>query len=198
MIAPSADQMTPEPLPRAPGRTSTVERRSFSAISPNPVTGMLLASARAFADHDVHFLRCAAPDELERKRLADGFAVKLRVDVFEARNRMAGECDENVSNDDAGFVRRTFGLDFENHGGGFFAALQGLAERVGQPHGLQANAKIALRNVAFFQQRVDDAIDRGRGDGDGAEAREPGRGDADDAALRLNDSAADGSGLQRD
>src|SRR5260370_1028086 len=185
MIAPSADQMTPEPLPRDPGRTSTVERRSCSAISPNPVTGTLLASARAFADHDVHLLRCAAADELERKRLADGFAVQLRVDVFEARDRMARQCDENVSNDDAGLVRRTFGLDFENHGGGFFAALQGLAECVGQTHGLQAYAEIALRDVALFQQSVDDAVDRGRGDGDGAEAREPGRGDADDAALRL-------------
>src|SRR5260370_25666317 len=123
MIAPSADQITPEPLPRAPGRTSTVERRSFSAISPNPVTGMLFASARAFADHDVHFLRCAAPDELERERLADGFAVKLRVNIFEARNRVAGDRDENFSDDYAGFVRVAFGLDFENHGGSCFAAL---------------------------------------------------------------------------
>src|SRR5260370_39113380 len=144
MIAPSADQMTPEPLPRDPGRTSTVERRSCSAISPNPVTGTLLASARAFADHDVHLLRCAAADELERERVADGFAVKLRGDVFEARTRMAGECDENVSDDDAGFGRGAFGLDFENHGGRFFAALPRLTEGVGPPHGLQANAQTAM------------------------------------------------------
>src|SRR5260370_17012363 len=147
MIAPSADQMTPEPLRRDPGRTSTVERRSCSAISPNPVTGTLLASARAFADHDAHFLRCAAPDELERERLADGFAVKLRVDVFEARNRMAGECDENVSDDDAGFVRGAFWLDFENHGGSFFAALPSLTLGVGQPHRLQPNSIYILRVV---------------------------------------------------
>src|SRR5712691_12772528 len=198
MIVPPADQITPEPLPRAPGQTRTVERRSCSAISPNPVTGMSFASARAFADNDVHLLRCAAADELERERFADGFAVKLRVDVFEARNRMAGECDENVSDDDAGFVRGTFGLDFENHGGGFFAALQGLAERVRQTHGLQADAEIALRNVAFFQQRVDDAIDRGGRNGYDAEADEPGCGDADDAALRVHYGSADGGGLQRD
>src|SRR5260370_13937636 len=121
MIAPSADQITPEPLPRAPGRTSTVERRSFSAISPNPVTGMLFASARAFADHDVHFLRCAAPDELERKRLADGFALKLRVDVFEARNRVAGDGDENVSNDDPSLVRKPFARHLQEPSSGLFA-----------------------------------------------------------------------------
>src|SRR6266851_8643443 len=132
MIAPSADQMTPEPLPRDPGRTSTVERRSCSAISPNPVTGTLLASARAFADNDVHLLRCAAADELERERFADGFAVKLRVDILETRHRATGESDENISDDDAGFVRGTFRLNLENHGGGLFAALQGLAERVRQ------------------------------------------------------------------
>src|SRR5712691_173048 len=198
MIVPPADQITPEPLPRAPGQTRTVERRSCSAISPNPVTGMSFAYARAFADNDVHLLRCAAADELERERFADGFAVKLRVDVFEARNRMAGECDENVSDDDAGFVRGTFRLNLENHGGGLFAALQGLAERVRQTHGLQADAEIALRDVALFQQGVEDPIDRGNRNGDDAEAREAGRGDADDAALRVNDGAADSGGLQRD
>src|SRR5260370_39630730 len=196
MIAPSADQITPEPLPRDPGRRSRVEGRSCWAISPNPVAGTLLASARAFADHDVHLLRCAAADELERERFADGFAVKLRVDVFEARDRMARQCDENVSNDDAGLVRRTFGLDFENHGGGFFAALQGLARGVGQTHGLQAYAEIALRDGALFQQGVDDAIDRGSGNGDDAEARGPGGGDSDDAALRGPYASPHGSELE--
>src|SRR5712664_3794160 len=198
MIAPSADQMTPEPLPRPPGLTRTVERRSFSAISPKPWIAMLFGSARAFADDDVDFLRCAAADELEREGFADGFAVQLRVNVFEARDRMARQCDENVSDDDAGFVRGTFRLDFENDGSGFFAALQGLAERVGQAHGLETYTEIALRDVAFFQERVDDAVDGGRGDGDGAEASEARRGDADGAALRVDYGAADGGGLQAD
>src|SRR6266851_1212648 len=198
MIAPLADQMTPEPLPRPPGLTRTVERRSFSAISPKPWMAMLFASARAFADDDVDFLRCAAADELERERFADGFAVQLRVDILETRHRATGESDENISDDDAGFVRGTFRLNLENHGGGLFAALQGLAERVRQTHGLQADAEIALRDVALFQQGVDDPIDRGNRNGDDAEAREAGRGDADDAALRVNDGAADSGGLQRD
>ncbi len=55
-----------------------------------------------------------------------------------------------------------------------------------------------MRDVAFFQERVDDAVDGGRGDGDGAEASEARRGDADDAALRIYHRAADGGGLQAD
>src|SRR5713226_7937381 len=197
-MTPSADQMTPEPLPRPPGLTRTVERRSCSAISPKPWMAMLFASARAFGDDDAYFLHCAATNEFQRKRLADGFAVELRVDVFEARDRMTGDGDENVSDDDAGFVRGAFRLDFENNGSGFFAALQRLAERVGQTHRLQTNAEVALRDMAFFQQGVHGAVDGGRGNGDGAEARKARRGDADGAALRVNDGSADGRGLQAD
>src|SRR6266852_8173935 len=155
---------------------------------------MSFTSARALADDDVHFLRRAAANEFERERLADGFAAELRLDVLETRDRTTGEGNENVSDDDAGFVRGTFRLDFENHGGGFFAALQGLAERIGQAHGLETYTEIALRDVAFFQERVDDAVDGGRGDGDGAEASEARRGDADGAALRVDYGAADGGG----
>jgi hypothetical protein len=162
--------------------------------------GMLFPSsgafARAFADDDVHFLRGAAADKFERERLADGFAAELRVDVFEARDRMACERDENVSDDDAGFVRGAFRLNFEHDSGGFFAALKGLAESLGQTDGLQAYSEIALRNVALLQERIDDAVNRGRRDGDSAEAGETRRGDSDDAALRVDYRATDGGGLQ--
>src|SRR5579859_3623475 len=198
MMAPSADQMTPEPLPRAPERTRTVERRSCSAISPKPGIAMLFASARTFADHDVHLLRGAAADELEGDRLADGFAVELGVDVFEARDGMASESDENVAYDDAGFVRGAFRLDLENDGGRFFGALQRLPQIFREAHRLQADTQIALRDVPFFQQGVDDAVYGRCGDGDGSKAREARRGDADDEALRVNDRAADGRGLQAD
>src|SRR5258706_6195946 len=160
--------------------------------------GILFASAGTFAYNDVHFLRCAAADEFERERLADRFAVELRVDIFETRDGMAGERDENVSNDDAGFVRGAFGLNFQDDGGGFFAALQGLSESFGQTDGLQADAEITLRNVTLLQERINDAVDRGCGDGDRAEAGETRRGDADDAALRVDYGATDGCGLQAD
>src|ERR1700687_562543 len=159
---------------------------------------MLFASARAFADDYVHFLHCASTNEFERELLADGFAVELRVDVFETGDGMAGQGDQNISDDDAGFLRGAFRFDLENDGGGFFAALQGLTEGVGQTHGLQANTEEALGDVAFFQQGVDDAIDGWRGDGDGAEAREARRSDADGAALRVYNGATDGRGLQAD
>src|SRR5207245_2105341 len=109
-------------------------------------------------------------NEFQRERLADGFAVELRVNIFEARDRMAGERDENISDDNAGFVRGAFGFDFENDGGRFFTALQGLAESFGQADRLQTDAEIPLRNVPFFQQRVDDTIDGGCRNGDRAEA----------------------------
>src|ERR1700726_113675 len=100
MMTPSDDQMTPEPLPRWPGSTSTVERRSFSAISPKSRIAILLASTRAFADDDVDFLGRASANEFEGERFADGFPVELRVHVLESRDRSAGEGDENISYDD--------------------------------------------------------------------------------------------------
>src|SRR5205823_5397051 len=63
-------------------------------------------------------------------------------------------------------------------------------------NGLQADTKVALRDVTFFQQRVNDAIDGGRGNRDRAEAGETRRSDSDDAALRVNYRAPDGGGLQ--
>src|SRR6266478_3096335 len=144
-MTPSADQITPEPLPRSPGSTSTVERRSFSAISPKSRMDILFASARAFANDDVDFLRRASANEFERKRLADRFTMELRVNIFEACDGMAGERDENVSNDDSRFVRGAFGLDFQDNSGGFFCALERLAESVRQTNRLQADTEITLR-----------------------------------------------------
>jgi hypothetical protein len=85
--------------------------------------GHLFASTRAFADNDVDLLSCASAHKLQRERLADGFAVELRVNIFEARHGMSRERDKNVSDDYAGFVRRAFGLDFQDDGSSFFAAL---------------------------------------------------------------------------
>src|SRR5260370_4831529 len=124
MMTPSADQITPEPLPRSPGRTSTVERRSLSALSPKSRMAILFASARAFANGDADFLRRAAANEFECERLAYRFAAELRMNIFEARDRMAGEGDENVSDDDSRFGRGAFRVDFQDDSGGFFCALQ--------------------------------------------------------------------------
>ena len=66
-MVPSLDQITPEPLPRPLAWMTTVERRSFSAISPNPVTAISFASMRAFPDYDGPFLDGAATNDLERE-----------------------------------------------------------------------------------------------------------------------------------
>src|SRR5579864_2517237 len=116
--------------------------------------------------------------------------------VFEARDALACQQNENIANHDSRFVCRTSGFDFENDRAGFFLALQRIAKRFGQAYGLQADAKIAARNVALLQQRVHDAVDvQGRND-NRAEARETRRCDSDDMSLRVDDCAAYRSRLQ--
>src|SRR5215472_14541807 len=127
----------------------TVERRSCSAISPNPgmarlaLSAMLVRSVRAFANNNAGFLERAAANEFQRKRFADGIRAKLPVDVFEPRDGVAGERDKNVADDNSGLVRWPFRFDFEDDGGGFVVALQRFSERIRQTHRLQADAQVA-------------------------------------------------------
>jgi hypothetical protein len=44
------------------------------------------------------------------------------VNIFEARDRLAGQGDQNIADDHAGLVRRTFRLDFEDDGRGHLVA----------------------------------------------------------------------------
>src|SRR5215467_8586587 len=145
----------------------TVERRSCSATSPNPGMAMLSGSKDALADHDVGFLNRAAANELERERFANGFCAKLTVNVFEARDGVARESQKNVADNDTGFVRWTFGFDFEDNGGSFVIALQRLSQRIRQTHRLQPNAKVALRNASFLQEQIHNAVHCRCGNRDG-------------------------------
>src|ERR1700694_1002433 len=122
-MRPSLLQITPEPLPRPPAWTSTVERRSCSAISPKPSMAMLVSAMWAFAHRNVCFLHHTTANKLQRQRLADGFAVKLRMNVFQTRDGTARQQNENVADDDPGFLRRPFRLNLQNDGGSFFFAL---------------------------------------------------------------------------
>src|SRR5207245_7662679 len=97
----------------------TVERRSCSAISPNPGMAMSAGPMGALADDDVDFLERPAANEFERKRFANRFGAKLPVNVFKTSDGMAGERHKNVADDDTGLLRGTFGFDFEDNGGGF-------------------------------------------------------------------------------
>src|SRR5260370_4681575 len=98
--------------------------------------------------------------------------------MLEGRDGVPSERNQDIPDDDASLVRGAFRLDFEDDGCRFFAALQGLAKRIGQAHGLQAHAAIALRDMAFFQKDVYYSDDDGRRLADVAEARKTPRGDA--------------------
>src|SRR3954451_3615913 len=200
MMAPSLDQMTPDPLPRplGPAVIRTVERRSCSAISPNPVIFILLASRFALADGDAGFLDRATANELQRQRFADGSAVKLSVNIFEARDLLAGERYENVADDQASVVRRSIRLDFENDGGSFRIAVERLPDGVREADRLQSNAEIAVRDVTFLQKRFDHGGHRRRGNRGYSKPAEARAGDADDATVSVDHGAAGGSGLQAD
>src|SRR5579859_4146229 len=114
----------------------TVERRSCSAISPNPGMVMLFRPMSSFGNDDVGLLKSAAANEFERKRFTNGLSTKLAMNVLEPRDGMVCESDKNVADDDAGFVRRTFGLDFQNNGGRFVVAFDCFSKRIRQTHGL--------------------------------------------------------------
>ncbi len=106
--------------------------------------------------------------------------------VLKASNRLAGERHNDVADDQAGFVGRAFGFHLENDGRSSLFAVQGLAQGFGQAHGLEADAEVSARDAAFLQERVDHGVDRGGRDGDRAETCETWRGDAEDAAVRVN------------
>ena len=159
---------------------------------------MLFASVRALADNDTGFLRRAATNQFDHNRLADCFRGKLSVHVLHSRDRMRAERDQQIADHDAGFVRGAVRLHFDDDGGGFLIALQRLAKRFRQPDWMQPHAEIAMGNVSRLQQGIDDAVHRGSGDGNRAEAREARRGNADRAAVRIDDGAAHGCRLQSD
>ena len=73
----------------------------------------------ALAYDNAGFLKRTAANEFDRKRFPNRLRAELPVNIFEPRDRMAGQCDKNIADDDAGFVRRTLGLDLEDDGRGF-------------------------------------------------------------------------------
>src|SRR5580698_1890970 len=200
MITPSLDQITPEPFPRPPALIRTVDRRSDSAISPNPLTLALISvpSVRPFRDRDFGFLQRAAAHKTDGERFADCRTVQFGMNVFETADAVAAERDDDVADHQPGFVRRAVGLDFEHDGGAALFALKSLAQSLGHAHRLQPDAEIAARDAAFFKQRVNDVV-HGRGGSERrAEAAEARRDDAEDFSGGIDNSAADGGRLNRD
>src|SRR5947207_8655483 len=176
----------------------TVERRSCSAISPNPGMAMLLSSMRAFANDNVGFLKSPAANEFEWQGFPNGFGAKLPVNVFKTSDGIAGESHKNVANDDASLVCGTLRFDLEDDRRSFVIPLKRSPKRIRQTHRLQTDTKIAARDAAFLQKRFHDTVHRRSRNGDGAKACETRSGDADDLAMRVNDRATNRRRLHAD
>src|SRR5882724_13177944 len=123
-MTPSLDQMTPEPLPRRPAWMKTVERRSFSAISPKLAMGILLGSVVVLAHRDGCLFQRAATHESQRDALADRCSLQLRVNIFQARDAVPRQRNDDVADDQARRVRGTIGFDFQHDRGCFFLEMQ--------------------------------------------------------------------------
>src|SRR5260370_41964772 len=120
----------------------------------------------------------------------------MRVGIFRRGKGLPRQRDQDIADDNSGFLGRSICLDFENDDRGLLVVLQRLPQIIRETYRLQSHAEIPARHAAFFQQGFGNAIDCGRRDGNGTESRKARRCDSEDFAVRVNYGAANGSGLQ--
>src|SRR6516165_3943371 len=159
-IVPSLFHITPEPLPRPPGCTKTVYRRTRSATSPKPGIPISVASHRPFPYDHADLARHAATQEHCIERLSNLLTMEMRVNIFQSHDRPTAQSDQNVANDDSRFMCRPVRFNFEHDHRGLLPALQGFPQMSRQPNGLQPDSEISPRNMPLGQQRFDHTIDR--------------------------------------
>src|SRR5580704_1924958 len=123
MMVPSLFQITPEPLPRPPGCTKTVYRRTRSATSPNPAIPISIAPCWPFAHNDANLTAHSATQKLCGERLANLLTMKMRVYVFQSHNRLPIQPDQKIADQDAGRMCRPVGLHLQHNYRRFFAPL---------------------------------------------------------------------------
>src|SRR5580700_2169955 len=116
--------------------------------------------------------------------------------VYEARDALAGQRNEDVADHQSRLVCRASGFDFENDYAGFFLGFERIAKRLGQAYRLEADAKIAARDAALLQQRIHDAVDVNGWNDHRAKAREAWRHDSEDVSLCVHDCASNCGRLQ--
>src|SRR5260370_3227677 len=120
----------------------------------------------------------------------------MRLDILRTRDGLPCQRDQDIPDDNSGFVGRSICLDFENDDRSLLGVLQGLPQIIRETYRLQSHAEIPARNTAFFQQGFSNAIDSGRRDSNGTEPRKARRCDSEDFAVRVNYGSANGRGLQ--
>src|SRR3989442_1201886 len=87
----------------------TVERRSCSAISPNPAMAMSHSSVRAVTDRNGYVAHGAATENFRAQRFADVFGLQVKLDIFWTRNGLPRQRHQDIADDDSGLVSRSIG-----------------------------------------------------------------------------------------
>jgi hypothetical protein len=97
----------------------TVERRKRSATSPNAANAISFRSIGPLGDTDTDFAELAATQQLGDKRLSDGIGAESRMNITGMQHFAAIERKQEVSNQEAGFVRGAIGRNVQNNCGCF-------------------------------------------------------------------------------
>src|SRR5579862_4473065 len=133
-IWPSGVAIRPDPAPDVPRRrTSTVERRKRSAISPN-APAMSVFPPGPLAHRYAYFDDLAAAHDARRDGLAHRVTAQRRLDVVRIVYGLASQGHHDVADQDTGARGGTFGFRREDDQAG--AAVR-------QRHRMQAQAEIA-------------------------------------------------------
>src|SRR3984885_10689185 len=110
-ILPSCDQITPDPLPL----TCTVERRSFSTISPKAAPMLLSPAAGPLSDANIQILHHARSQKFEFDNLARRRPFQKFRQRFRLGKRLSIASQQNVSQDQSSNRSWSFRLDPQQH-----------------------------------------------------------------------------------
>src|SRR5258707_1822909 len=95
----------------------TVHRRKRSATSPNAVNAVSFRSIGPLGDTDTDFAELAATQQLRDKRLSDRIGAESRMNIAGMQHFVAIESKQEVTNQEACFVRGAIGRNVQNNCG---------------------------------------------------------------------------------
>src|SRR5579885_1815036 len=184
-ISPFVLQMTPDPCPRPAGMTCTVERRSASAISPNP---RMSVPPRPLADGHGQLAPLARAPDLRLDRLAAAAGFERLLNIVGVLDRLSSERHQHVPDQYAAFRRRPFRLERKDDQAFVMSR---------QLHRLQAHAEISAPHPPTGEQFLDHAFDRAGWNRHAGDAGKRRARDADRLARRVHHQAAGGARIHR-